>query len=55
MTRVILKRVFIPTNADTDEKIRILEGHINDLENSLEAILDLMNSKISKEAEENVS
>lgn len=47
MSRVNLKRVSLPSNIDTDEKIKILEGHINDLENSLEVILDVMNIKIA--------
>ena len=47
MSRVNLKRVSLPSNIDTDEKIKILEGHINDLENSLEVILDVINIKIA--------
>ena len=55
MTKIILRRVSLPVGADVNEKVRILEGHINELENSLEAILDLMNAKITKEAQSNVS
>ncbi len=50
MSRVILRRVSLPSNIDSEEKIRILEGHINDLENNLEAILDVMNKKIKEAA-----
>lgn len=49
MKRTVLKRVFLPVGADTDEKIRIIEGHINELENTLESVLDFMNSRISGE------
>ena len=49
MKKVILKKVSIPVGGNADEKIQMLARHINELENNLELILNLMNSKISGE------
>ena len=55
MKRTHFKRVSMPSYTSVDEGLRILEAHINDLENSLEVLLDAINEKIDKEDEADVS
>ena len=54
MSKINFKRVSLPTLADADEKIKILEGHINDLQNTLEVMLDMINEKINAEGVDDV-
>lgn len=49
MKRIIFKKISLPAGADADERLEILEGHINDLQNTLEVILDSMNERMTGE------
>lgn len=55
MRGINFKKVSLPPRASADEKINILEGHINDLENALEAALDSIEQRISAQEGRDVS
>ncbi len=48
MSKVILKKLSLPQNASLEEKLKLCEAHINDLENHLEVILNQIKEKIGR-------
>ena len=54
MSKVSLKKLYLPHDMPADEKIRLCAAHINDLETNLELLMETVNRKI-EEVGKNVS
>ena len=48
MSRINLSKLSLPEYAENSAKIRIIEGHINDLQNNLEVILEAITGKLEE-------